>query len=86
MKRHCAIQSKVKPTFAVFAQYPECEVLARTESGWVCGAKRQSASGSDYASFRGVPYAKQPLGELRFQVIEALEFYMLCRNNYFGIF
>ncbi|CAH0400668.1 unnamed protein product [Chilo suppressalis] len=44
-----------------------CEAAARTETGWVCGARRRAVSGSEYASFLAVPYAKQPLGELRFQ-------------------
>ncbi|XP_028174819.1 juvenile hormone esterase-like [Ostrinia furnacalis] len=51
----------------------QCEVRARTEAGWVCGAKRYAQDGSEYASFRGVPYAKQPLGELRFQELQPLE-------------
>ncbi|XP_063831173.1 juvenile hormone esterase-like [Ostrinia nubilalis] len=51
----------------------QCEVRARTQAGWVCGAKRLAQDGSQYASFRGVPYAKQPLGELRFQELQPLD-------------
>lgn len=46
-----------------------CNVRARTEAGWVCGLARWAEDGAVYASFRGVPYAKQPLGELRFKVL-----------------
>ncbi|XP_028171874.1 juvenile hormone esterase-like [Ostrinia furnacalis] len=74
----------------------QCEVRARTQAGWVCGAKRLAQDGSQYASFRGVPYAKQPLGELRFQELQPLEPWIedfnattegpACPNNdiYFG--
>ncbi|XP_049877838.1 juvenile hormone esterase-like [Pectinophora gossypiella] len=52
----------------------ECEVRARTSAGWVCGARRWSEYGGVYyASFRGVPYARQPLGELRFKELQAPE-------------
>lgn len=45
-----------------------CRVRARTEAGWVCGLERWAEHGAIYASFRGVPYGKQPLGDLRFRV------------------
>lgn len=45
-----------------------CNVRARIESGWVCGLLREAEHGVKYASFRGVPYGQQPLGELRFKV------------------
>ncbi|XP_059045999.1 juvenile hormone esterase-like [Achroia grisella] len=50
-----------------------CSVRACTEAGWVCGARRVTNDGLEYASFRGVPYAKQPIGELRFKELEPLE-------------
>ncbi|XP_047994239.1 juvenile hormone esterase-like isoform X2 [Leguminivora glycinivorella] len=43
-----------------------CNVPAQTMAGAVCGALRGSYYGHTYASFRGVPYARQPLGHLRF--------------------
>lgn len=43
---------------------------ARIESGTVCGVERVADGDVKYASFRGVPYAKQPLGELRFKELE----------------
>ncbi|XP_049877839.1 uncharacterized protein LOC126375040 [Pectinophora gossypiella] len=52
----------------------DCELRARTSGGWVCGARRWSEYGGVYyASFRGVPYARQPLGELRFKELEPPE-------------
>ncbi|CAH2044894.1 unnamed protein product, partial [Iphiclides podalirius] len=47
-----------------------CDVRALTESGWVCGLRRWADKETAYASFRGVPYAKQPLGELRFKELQ----------------
>ncbi|XP_052756607.1 juvenile hormone esterase-like [Galleria mellonella] len=52
---------------------PECSVRACTEAGWVCGSRRLGENGLEYASFRGVPYAKQPLGELRFKELQPVE-------------
>nr|ACB12192.1 juvenile hormone esterase [Omphisa fuscidentalis] len=50
-----------------------CDVLARTRAGRVCGVRRCASSSVEYASFRGVPYAKQPLGELRFKELQPLD-------------
>nr|UTQ10528.1 juvenile hormone esterase [Antheraea pernyi] len=50
-----------------------CNVVARIESGWVCGLTRWAEAGTLYASFRGVPYAKQPIAELRFKELQPLE-------------
>ncbi|CAG9789556.1 unnamed protein product [Diatraea saccharalis] len=57
-----------------------CEVAARTDAGWVCGARRRAVSGTEYASFLAVPYAKQPLGELRFQELLPAEPWHGIRN------
>ncbi|CAH0690424.1 unnamed protein product [Spodoptera exigua] len=51
----------------------QCRVRARIESGTVCGVERLADGDVKYASFRGVPYAKQPLGELRFKELEPAE-------------
>lgn len=45
-----------------------CDVRMRIDSGWVCGLIRVAEHSVRYASFRGIPYAKQPLRELRFKV------------------
>ncbi|XP_013170836.1 PREDICTED: juvenile hormone esterase-like [Papilio xuthus] len=58
---------------AVISEPVGCEVRARLESGWVCGLRRFAENNTVYASFRGVPYAKQPLGELRFKELEPAE-------------
>ncbi|KAL4707365.1 hypothetical protein ACJJTC_005294 [Scirpophaga incertulas] len=56
-----------------FQSLESCETAARTEAGWVCGALQHDSSGAPYASFRGVPYGRQPLGELRFQELRPVE-------------
>ncbi|KAG6442070.1 hypothetical protein O3G_MSEX002100 [Manduca sexta] len=59
----------------VSAEYKDfvCEVRVKVEGGWVCGVTRQSTSGVEYDSFRGIPYARQPLGELRFKELQPVE-------------
>ncbi|CAG9789555.1 unnamed protein product [Diatraea saccharalis] len=57
-----------------------CEVAARTDAGWVCGTRRRAVSSREYASFLAVPYAKQPLGELRFQELLPAEPWYGVRN------
>ncbi|XP_011557003.3 juvenile hormone esterase [Plutella xylostella] len=48
------------------------DVAARTDAGLVCG-RRRAHQYSLYASFRGIPYAKPPLNELRFQAPQPVE-------------
>ncbi|XP_028177931.1 uncharacterized protein LOC114365532 isoform X2 [Ostrinia furnacalis] len=57
-------------TKACHAAIPDltgCEVAAKTEQGYVCGRIRNATNGAKYASFRGMQYGTQPLGELRFK-------------------
>lgn len=42
--------------------------IVETSFGPVRGIKRTSAVGDQFFSFRGIPYAKPPVGELRFKV------------------
>lgn len=42
--------------------------VVETSYGPVRGLKRTSAVGDQFFSFRGIPYAKPPVGELRFRV------------------
>ncbi|CAG4956799.1 unnamed protein product [Colias eurytheme] len=51
----------------------KCDVQACTDSGYVCGVRRWADKFTPYASFRGVPYAKQPVGELRFKELQPLD-------------
>ncbi|XP_022817425.1 juvenile hormone esterase-like [Spodoptera litura] len=48
----------------------KCDVRMRIESGWVCGLRRRGEYNTEYASFRGIPYGQQPLGELRFKELQ----------------
>ncbi|KAJ0173410.1 hypothetical protein K1T71_010559 [Dendrolimus kikuchii] len=50
-----------------------CDVRARTDSGWVCGLRRVADDGVVFASFLGVPYARQPVGQLRFAELKPAE-------------
>lgn len=43
-------------------------VIVDTNYGPVRGLKRTSVVGDQYISFRGIPYAKAPIGDLRFKV------------------
>ncbi|XP_050353906.1 juvenile hormone esterase-like [Nymphalis io] len=51
----------------------DCEVRARLQSGWVCGVHRVANNRTHFASFLGVPYAAQPLGERRFRELEPVK-------------
>ncbi len=43
-------------------------IIVETNYGPVRGIKRTSAVGDQFFSFRGIPYAKPPIGNLRFKV------------------
>lgn len=47
--------------------------IIHIENGPIRGLKTKTISGSDYYSFRGVPYMKPPLGKLRFREAEMPE-------------
>lgn len=46
--------------------------------GRLRGIVEKSVDGGSYLAFKGVPYAKPPLGKLRFAV--GFTFYILCRS------
>lgn len=51
------------------AQVTAAEVpLVDTEDGRVSGVVEESVKGRDFFSFYGIPYARPPLGKLRFKV------------------
>lgn len=43
-------------------------VIVDTTYGPVSGNQRTSFMGDEFYSFRGIPYAKPPIGNLRFKV------------------
>uniref|UniRef100_A0A182JKE7 Carboxylic ester hydrolase n=1 Tax=Anopheles atroparvus TaxID=41427 RepID=A0A182JKE7_ANOAO len=43
------------------------ELIVNTRNGPVQGTTKTSLYGADYVSFQGIPYAKPPIGELRFR-------------------
>lgn len=43
-------------------------ITVSTPSGRLRGLFLKSTEGDDYYSFKGIPYAKPPIGDLRFQV------------------
>lgn len=42
--------------------------LVQTDKGYVRGKREETQEGNAYFGFRSIPYAKPPLGELRFRV------------------
>lgn len=51
-------------------------LVIETNSGPVRGIKRTTILGDDYLSFQSIPYAKPPIGSLRFRVTK-FEFFPL---------
>lgn len=48
------------------------DVIVEIEQGKLCGRIAKDANGNDYKSFQGIPYAKPPIGKLRFKVIQSI--------------
>ena len=48
--------------------------IVNTLTGKVSGIVEQSFEGTDYFSFKGIPFAEPPVGNLRFTVSNLLEF------------
>nr|XP_026486674.1 juvenile hormone esterase-like [Vanessa tameamea] len=75
----CIIKSRLQNSFIVkgaprlLRDGSDCEVRARLQSGWVCGVHRVASNRTHFASFLGVPYAAQPLGERRFRELEPVQ-------------
>lgn len=42
--------------------------LVKIEEGKLLGKYMKSKSGREFAAFQGIPYAKPPVGKLRFEV------------------
>lgn len=50
----------------VFGQSPN--PIIRTAFGLISGTWKESVNGKGYASFRGIPYSRPPVGKYRFRV------------------
>jgi len=46
-----------------------CKLEVRIADGFLKGQALQSRDGRIYYSYTGIPYAKPPIGELRFKVL-----------------
>lgn len=65
---------KVQVTFMFFAvsllfDSAFCEIEVQITKGTLKGQVLKSRNGRSYYSFTGIPYAKPPIGELRFEVL-----------------
>lgn len=56
------------------------EPEAKTINGHLRGLKQTSIEGFDFYAFKGIPYAKPPVGELRFKVRKIQTFFTLQEN------
>lgn len=64
-------------TYRIGEYYKKCfgsAVLAQTSHGPIQGVRVASQFGYQFIGFQGVPYAKPPIGDLRFKVREKIEF------------
>ncbi|CAH2233192.1 jg13123, partial [Pararge aegeria aegeria] len=50
-----------------------CEVRVRLTAGWACGVRGLADNRTAFASFLGVPYAAQPVGQRRFSELEPVQ-------------
>jgi len=56
--------------------------IITTELGQLEGVWQTSAKGLKYAAFLGIPYAKPPIDDLRFEV-QTASFFLCCVNLIF---
>lgn len=54
-------------TITASGYVPKCPVI-NTKYGTVVGSNELSRNNRSYMSFKGIPYAKPPIGDLRFKV------------------
>lgn len=72
--------------FGLINAYPDAKAVAEistspmviTPLGNLQGSSMKTKSGKLIYAFRGIPYAKPPVGELRFKVSYAFIVYILC--------
>lgn len=66
-QRHEAI---LATAFIVLAVIHACSCSILTTNGWVRGSQETTQRKQlEFVAYRGIPYAKPPVGELRFKVI-----------------
>jgi len=53
-----------------FTDYDSNPIVRIPSLGKVMGSFSTSSKGRNYSAFRGIPYAKPPIGELRFKVMK----------------
>ncbi|CAH0586800.1 unnamed protein product [Chrysodeixis includens] len=56
------------------------EILVKVAQGWLSGEEVVAVTGDSYISFKGIPYAKPPVGSLRFKAPEEPEPWDGVRN------
>lgn len=54
--------------FGAFVASEDHALLVKTKNGTLSGVIMETRRGREFVSFRGIPYALPPLGELRFEV------------------
>lgn len=57
------------------------QLIVETKAGKVRGARQTNFEGDEFYAFRGVPYAKPPVGQLRFQVNLLLFCALFCSER-----